>query len=141
LAKTGYIEQDDASEPLSQVMDKFPILSERRIIAESEPVDYFRTVARSQEAANLNMIRYYAGLQVEMRRDYRHFFVVHTQPRAGYVQQWRQEIQTIGGVLSPKQCVEELQKDSKVSLFDFCERFMPKKEAEEKDRVHGGQRE
>ncbi|KNG45676.1 hypothetical protein TW65_07570 [Stemphylium lycopersici] len=88
LAETKYIEQDDPSEPLSLVPDKFPILSERRIIADCEPVDYFNTLARSQEDANISMIRYYAGLQVDMRRDYRHFFIVHIEPTAPGSHTW-----------------------------------------------------
>lgn len=107
------------------MLDSFPILSERRIIAEEQPVDYFRTHERSQVEANLRMIRYYAGLQVHMRRDYRHFFVVHTEPSEPYVQQWKQEIQTIAGVLTPEECIEELGKDDSSSLFDFCVRHMP----------------
>lgn len=124
LAETQYIEQDHPSEPLSRVPDKFPILSERRIIADSEPVTYFKTVKRDPAAANVNMMRYYAGLHVDMRRDYRHFYLVHTDPRAGVVQQWRDEMQTIGRVMSPRQCVQELEKESRVSMIDFCEWFM-----------------
>ncbi|KAG9195358.1 hypothetical protein G6011_00479 [Alternaria panax] len=124
LAETNYIEQDDPIVPLSTVVDKYPILSERRIIAECEPVDYFNTVARSKEAANLNMIRYYAGLQVDLRRDYRHFYVVHTEPKAKYVEQWKQEIQTIADVITPEQCIKEFLKDGQDSMFDFYERFM-----------------
>lgn len=89
-----------------------------------QPVDYFATLARSREAANLNMIRYYAGLQVDLRRDFRHFFVVHTEPSAPYVHRWMEEIQTIGAVMTPEQCVEELVKDERTSMFDFCQRFL-----------------
>ena len=95
-------------------------------MAEGEPIDFFTARARSREAAHLTMVRYYAGLQVELRRDYRHFFVVHTEPQA--TQQWRQEMQTIADVLTPQQCVEELQKESDFSMFDFCERFIPEQE-------------
>ena len=111
--------------------DKFPILSERRIIADCEPVDYFNTLARSQEDANTNMIRYYAGLQVDMRRDYRNFFIVHTEPAAPCVQRWKQEIQTIAGILTTRKCAQELSKSSEDSMFDFCERFMPEKPVKE----------
>ncbi|XP_014561977.1 hypothetical protein COCVIDRAFT_85180 [Bipolaris victoriae FI3] len=124
LSDTRYIEQDYPSEPLSRIMGKFPILSERRVIADSEPVAYFKTVKRDAAAANLNMMRYYAGLHVDLRRDYRHFFLVHTDPRAGVVQQWRDEMQTIGRVMSAWQCVQELEKESRVSMIDFYERFM-----------------
>jgi chromo domain-containing protein 1 len=124
--------------PLSAVPDKYPILSERRIIAECEPVDYFNTVARSKEAANLNMIRYYAGLQVDMRRDYRHFYVVHTEPTAKYVQQWKHEIQTITDVITPEQCVKEFMKNGQDSMFDFYERFMPAIEGSKAGVKDGG---
>lgn len=101
------------------------------MIAECEPLDYFNTAAHNQQEANLNMIRYYAGLQVDLRRDYRHFFVVHTEPTAEYVQQWKDEIQTIAEVMTPSRCVQELQKEDEVSMFDFCERFMAAKLATE----------
>ena len=105
--------------------DKYPIISERRAVAECQPIDYFNTRERSQEEANLHMIRYYAGLQVDMRRDYRHFYVVHTEPRAPCVQRWKQEIQTIAEVLTPERCMNELKKEDKESSIDFCERHMP----------------
>ncbi|KAL7777163.1 hypothetical protein CFE70_007586 [Pyrenophora teres f. teres 0-1] len=124
LAETEYIEQDDPVAPLSLIPDKFPILSERREVAECQPVDYFGALARSREAANLNMIRYYAGLQIDLRRDFRHFFVVHTEPSAPYVHRWMEEIQTIAAVITPEQCVEELSMDERDSMFDFCERFL-----------------
>ncbi|EUC45680.1 hypothetical protein COCMIDRAFT_94886 [Bipolaris oryzae ATCC 44560] len=124
LSDTNYIEQDHPSEPLSRILDNFPILSERRTIADSEPVTYFKTVKRDPAAANLAMMRYYAGLHVDMRRDYRHFYLVHTDPRASVVQQWKEEMQTIGRVMSPRQCVQELEKESEGSMIDFYERFM-----------------
>jgi len=94
------------------------------VIAECEPVDYFNTLKRSQQAANLNMIRYYAGLQVDMRRDYRHFYVVHTEPTASYVKEWKQEIQTIAEVISPEQCIKEFKKSGQDSMFNFFEDVM-----------------
>jgi len=112
LSETNYIEQDSPTQPLSAIPDKFPILSERRVIAEEQPVDYFNALACGTEEANLRMIRYYAGLQVEMRRDYRHFFVVHTEPFAPCVRQWKKEIQTIAEVITPEQCVAELSKSA-----------------------------
>lgn len=71
------------------------------------------------------MIRYFAGLQADMRRDYRHFFVVHTEPEATHAQQWKQEIQTIAEVITPEKCLEELEKEGGAGLFDFYERYMP----------------
>jgi chromo domain-containing protein 1 len=130
LSETNYIEQDSPVQPLSAISDKYPVMSERRIVAEEQPLDYFNTVSRSQEEANLRIIRYYAGLQTDMRRDYRHFFVVHTEPFAPCVRQWKQEIQSIADVITPEQCINELTKDgletSRGQLFDFCERYMSK---------------
>ncbi|KAI4706754.1 hypothetical protein J4E89_008449 [Alternaria sp. Ai002NY15] len=124
LINPNFIEQDSPDAPLSLKADKHPILSERRAIAECEPVDYFNTLKRSQQAANLNMIRYYAGLQVDMRRDYRHFYVVHTEPTASYVKEWKQEIQTIAEVITPGQCIKELKKSGQDSMFNFFEDVM-----------------
>jgi chromo domain-containing protein 1 len=137
FSDTDYIEQDSPVESLSNISDKYPILSERRIIAEEQPVDYFNTLARSQEKANLHMIRYFAGLQMDMRRDYRHFFVVHTEPSAPCVKEWTNEIQTIAGVVTPEQCILELEKDGSESMFDFCERYMPTKEVKLDSTVAG----
>lgn len=117
---------DNSSEPLSLISDKFPIISERQVIAEDPRIDYFNTLARSQQEANMCMIRYYSLVQTDMARDYRHFFVVHTEPKAAYVQDWMQEIQSIAAVITPEKCLEELGKDGRVSMFDFCERHMPK---------------
>ncbi|KAH9882812.1 hypothetical protein J1614_000178 [Plenodomus biglobosus] len=117
---------DHSSEPLSLISDKFPIISERQVIAEDPRIDYFNTLARSQQEANMCMIRYYSLVQADMARDYRHFFVVHTEPKAAYVQDWMQDIQSIAAVITPEKCLEELQKDGSVSMFDFCERHMPK---------------
>jgi chromo domain-containing protein 1 len=104
--------------------DRYPIMSERGAFAECEPVDYFNTLARSQEAANLNMIRYYAALQVDMRRDYRHFYVVHTEPQAPYVTKWKNEIQTIAEVITPEQCIKEFRKAGQDGMFNFHEDVM-----------------
>lgn len=127
LNKTNWIEQDEPFVRLSMVHDKYPILSERRDIAKQEPVDYFNTLARSQEMANLRMIQYYVGLLIDMRRDYRHFYVVHTEPSAPYVRTWK-TIQNIANVMTPEQLIEELRKPGKVSKIDFYEWAMPEYE-------------
>lgn len=93
-------------------------------MVEGQPVNYFGTLERDQNEANLQMIRYYAGLHVDLRREYRQFFIVHTQPSAPYVRQWRDEIQTIAEVITPEACIEELGKNGKASMFDFCEQHM-----------------
>jgi chromo domain-containing protein 1 len=122
---TNYVEQDLHKEPLSMIQDKYPILSERREIAEEHPVDYFNTLERSQDEANLHMLRYYSAVQTDMRRDYRHFYVVHSDPSAPCVQQWKQELQTIAEVMTPEQCVSELSRPWKESKFNFLDFAMP----------------
>lgn len=76
------------------------------------------------------MIRYYAAMQVDMRHDYRHFYVVHTEPSAAYAQRWKQDVQTIAEIITPEQCIEELDKESKESKFDFLDWAMAPKEKE-----------
>jgi chromo domain-containing protein 1 len=108
------------------VQDEYPILSERRAVAEEHPMDYFNTLERSQDDANLHMLRYYSALQTDMRRDYRHFYVVHVEPSVPCVQQWKQELQTIAEVMTPEQCIEELERSSKGSKLDFLDWAMQK---------------
>jgi chromo domain-containing protein 1 len=131
LSETNYIEQDSPAQPLSVSSDKFPVMSERRMIAEEEPVGYFKAREQSLEEGNLRMIRYYAGLQSDLRRDYRHFFIVHTDPTADCAKQWKEEIQSIAAVITPEQCVEELSKNELEPgvdlMFDFHERHMVEK--------------
>ncbi|KAF2633167.1 hypothetical protein BU25DRAFT_355258 [Macroventuria anomochaeta] len=129
LTLTNYMEQDHHIEPLSIVQDKYPILSERRVIAEHQPLDYFNRLANSQEDANTHMIGYYAAMQsADMRRAYRQFYVVHTEPEASCAQRWKASIQNIADVITPEQCIEELGKASKESLFDFLDWAMGPKE-------------
>lgn len=127
LSDTNYIEQDSPVVPLSLKADKFPIMSERGEVAKVEPVDYFNALARSREKANLRMIRYYAGLHVDTRRDYRHFYIVHTDRSGPCVQQWQREVQTLTDIMTPEQCIQELSKDEgdqNDQKFDFYERYL-----------------
>lgn len=129
LTSTNYIEQDHPIEPLSSVQDKYPILSERRVIAEHPPLDYFNRIVNSKEDANEHMIRYYAAMQsADLRRAYRHFYVVHTAPEADCAEEWKASIHNIAGIISPEQCIEELSKPSKESTFDFLDWAMEPKE-------------
>lgn len=129
LHKTNYIEQDHPVLPLSAAPDNYPVLSERRITADDQPLNYFATTARNPEEGTRRMISYYARLQVHMRRDYRHFYVVHTKPCDPCVQTWRQDSSNIADVIDPERCVTELLKtpltDEESTLFDFHERHMP----------------
>lgn len=109
LNEKNCIEQDGSVRDVA--FDNFAILSEQRDVAEVEFIDYFNALSRSQEEANHTMIRYYALTQIDMRRKYRHFYVVHTEPSAPCVGGWKQEIQSIADVLSPEVCIQELEKE------------------------------
>lgn len=123
------IEQDCTPEPLTMIPDKYPIMSERREIAQLPSLDYFNVLAKSQEDANTSMIGYYAALQSnDLRRHYRNFYVVHTQPDANCAQHWKDTIHNISDVITPERCAEELEKPSKDSLFDFLDWAMEPKE-------------
>lgn len=129
LHRTNYIEQDRPSEPLTMIPDKHPILSERREAAQIPPLDYFNVAAKSQEDAETSMIGYYAALLCnDLRRHYRYFYVVHTEPGASCAQQWKDTIHNISGVITPERCANELRKPGKDSLFDFLDWAMGPKE-------------
>ncbi|KAF1926664.1 uncharacterized protein M421DRAFT_422636 [Didymella exigua CBS 183.55] len=131
LTLTNYIEQDHPIEPRSLVEDKYPIISERRVVAEHPPLDYFNRLANSQEDANTHMIGYYAAMQsADMRRAYRYFYVVHTDSEAACAKEWKASIHNIAEIITPEQCIEELSKPSKESLFDFLDWAMGPKEGE-----------
>lgn len=127
LSDTEYIEQDSPVMPLSHKADKFPIMSERRAIAKEEPINYFNALARSHEKANLRMIRYYTALHTDLRRDYRHFYIVHTDPYSTPAKQWLRECATITDIISPERCIAELSKDchdGEERWFDFYEKYL-----------------
>lgn len=108
----------------------------RREYAENPALDYFNL---SAEDANSNMIGYYAALHsVDLRRMYRKFYVVHTDPSAADAQHWIDTIHNISGVMSPKRCIEELSKPGKESLIDFLDWAMePKEEVNEEEKKTG----
>lgn len=131
LTLTHYIEQDyqDPNEPMSTIKDKYPILSHRREVAAHASLNYFKHLENSQEDANTLMIGHYAAMQSAcLRRDYRQFYVVHPKSKAACAQQWKTSIHTITDVITPEQCIEELSKPSKESLFDFLDWAMKPKE-------------
>lgn len=128
LSDGKLIEQDTPVRPPESKCDSFPIMSERRIIAEGQPLDYFEALARSQEEATTRMIHYYGCVHIDMRRDYRHFYVVHTDPRATCASHWKSKNQVLSDIITPEKCVQELSKDvlgpDPSSMFDFYERYM-----------------
>jgi chromo domain-containing protein 1 len=128
LSDPKLIEQDAPGQASDTKPDKFPIISERREFANEEPLDYFNALARSREKANLRMVRYYGGLHIDMRRAYRHFYIVHTDVSGACALQWKREIQTLTDVITPQQCVVGLKRrgDHKGQnrMFDFHEENM-----------------
>lgn len=124
LSDPRFIEQDTRGQGLDDPrLDKFPVMSEIREIAQEEELDYFNTLARSREEANLRMVRYYGALHIDMRRTYRHFYVVHTDPSGLCALQWKREVQTLTDVITPMQCIVELKRQANDKeqnrLFDF----------------------
>lgn len=128
LSDSKLIEQDTPTESFGSKYDSYPIMSERRIIAEGQPLDYFGALARNREEATTRMVQYYGCVHLDMRRDYRHFYVVHTEPRAPSVTQWKSKNHVLSDVITPEQCISELSKDGfdpeSSSIFDFYERYL-----------------
>ncbi|KAJ4992798.1 hypothetical protein SVAN01_01844 [Stagonosporopsis vannaccii] len=131
LTLTHYIEQDNPLVLPSTVQDKYPILSHRREIAEHPSINYFNLLEHSQVEANTQMIGHYAAMHSAfLRRDYRHFYVVHTEPNATCALEWKASIHTITDIITPEQCIEELTKPSKGSMFDFLDWALKPKDKE-----------
>lgn len=75
------------------------------------------------------MIGYYAAMQsADLRRAYRYFYVVHTEPEADCAKKWKASIHNIAGIITPEECIEELSKSGKESLFDFWDWAMKPKQ-------------
>jgi chromo domain-containing protein 1 len=128
LSDGKLIEQDTPVRSCESKCDSYPIMSERRTIVEGQPLDYFGALARNQEEATTRMVEYYGCVHVDMRRDYRHFYVVHTDPRAPCATRWKSKNHVLSDVITPEQCILELSKDGlnpeSNSVFDFYERYL-----------------
>lgn len=75
------------------------------------------------------MIGYYAAMQsADLRRAYRYFYVVHTEPEASCSKEWKANIHNIADVMTPERCIDELCRPCKKSLFDFFGWAMQPKE-------------
>jgi chromo domain-containing protein 1 len=126
LDDTDYIMQDHSHQPLPANWDAFPIMSEPRVIAEGDSIEYWDALTRSREEANWRMVRFYAELHLELRRSYRYYYVVHTDGLAPQAQQWKHEMQNITNVITPQQFIEELSKrgrdEGQQKVFEFYER-------------------
>jgi chromo domain-containing protein 1 len=125
LSDTDFIAQDCPDQPMDAKWDRFPIMSEPRVFAECDPIEYWDTLARSRDEANSRMVQHYANIHLEQRRIYRYYYVVHTDRLAVQAEQWQKEIQTITDVITPQQCIDELSREGgdkgQQKLFDFYE--------------------
>jgi chromo domain-containing protein 1 len=126
LNEGRYIEADETEEAANMAWDRFPVISDRRGTVEDDVEDYYfiQSGHTDKATATISNIWTAAANLVNLRRDYRYLYVVHTLPMAAYAQKWKDEIPIIAEVISPQQCGAELQKPGQVSMFDFCERYM-----------------
>jgi chromo domain-containing protein 1 len=126
LGDSAYIEIDGPLDTVSMAWDKYPVISDRRdVIDEIPEYNYFAQRERGDRAAaNFTGILAASGNLALLRNDYRHLYVVHTMPMAPYAQAWKDKLVSIADIISPEMCVAELEKPGKVSMFDFCERYM-----------------
>ena len=88
---------------------------------------YYPALSTSQSLANTRMIEYFSGMVVDQRRDYRQFFVVHTEPYGKDAKEWKERVQNIDDVLSPKRFIEEFEKEAKGNRFEFYDWAFPVK--------------
>ncbi|KAF2640478.1 hypothetical protein P280DRAFT_507175 [Massarina eburnea CBS 473.64] len=135
LSTTGYIEQDDLdnadiNDPYFvhpvRPDDYFPIISERRDIMEEM---YYASPSSDQPVpfANTKMVEYFGGMLNSLRKEYRHYFVVHTEPNSVVARDWKKRIAVVDEVLSPEQCVREFEGPAKGNRFEFYEWAFPAK--------------
>ncbi|PSN67813.1 hypothetical protein BS50DRAFT_349495 [Corynespora cassiicola Philippines] len=114
LSETKFIEQDGNGPYELRPDDYFPILSERKAVAG----EYFDALSKSQAEANHFMARYYSALIIELRRDYRHYCVVHTDPSKV---DWQNSIHNIDEVMTPEGFIKLFSQPPVRNHFDFYE--------------------
>ncbi|KAF2710940.1 hypothetical protein K504DRAFT_465972 [Pleomassaria siparia CBS 279.74] len=125
LDSSGYVEQQHQHFNRSiRADDYFPVMSAR---PEFLP-DYFKALDRSQEEANRWMVEMYAGLVVDRRRDYRQYFVVHTQPSEV---SWKDNCQNMDEIMTPQECIEYFEQPAKGNRFEFYDWAFSEKTHEE----------
>ena len=134
LTERPYIEQD-RPDPEDDYYTRrpdayWPIISERKevsiVLDNPDSSDaYYNCLSRSQAEANDYQVRMTADTVMGNRREYRHFFVVHTEPDKV---NWKIRWQHLDKVMTIEECIEELEKPSaKGNLIDFWSwRFPPK---------------
>jgi len=128
LHDSGYCEPDGTFEHPAdnRRLDFFPIISARQALAEDIGL-YYEARKRSQHDANTDMAHHYSGFVVVERRNYRHYFVVHTTPEEV---DWKDTITNIDEVMTPEKCIEYFEQEPKGSKFDNYEWSYPEKRAD-----------
>lgn len=115
LLESGCVDSEEHRDFLVRPdqVDYWPIMSERQ-----EHVDeYYAALEQgNQVEANRQQVKLYSEMMIDQARDYRHYFVVHTEPdRVDWHEQW----QHIEEIMTPEKCVEYIQQPAKGNRFDF----------------------
>jgi chromo domain-containing protein 1 len=128
LTDSGYCEPDGTFDhPVdNRRLDFFPVISMRQTLAEDVGL-YYEARKHSQYEANTDMAHHYSGLVVTERRNYRHYFVVHTNPE---MVDWKETIMNIDEIITPEKCVEYFEQEPKGCKFDNFEWSYPAKKAD-----------
>ncbi|ORY18027.1 hypothetical protein BCR34DRAFT_380955 [Clohesyomyces aquaticus] len=135
LSSSGFIPEDEVEPSIYAHLpeDYFPIMS----LPGAWKPDFFPALKRSGAEANDVMVEFYAQWMIDHARDYRHFFVVHTEPQSsGWMEKWAH----LDEVMTPEKCIEYLRMPTKGARFDFMEWAAPRKgSAGAGDVVMGGE--
>ncbi|KAK7185445.1 hypothetical protein PSPO01_08561 [Paraphaeosphaeria sporulosa] len=125
LHDSGHCETDGHFNPPAdnRRLDFFPVISMRQDLAEAVGL-YYEAREHSQHEADTDMTHHYSGLVVMERRNYRHYFVVHTNPE---MVDWKETITNIDEVITPEKCIEYFEQEPKGSKFDNYEWSYPAK--------------
>ena len=112
LYHCGYIDQDPTLANCPE--DFWPIISENG----THMNVYNDLVQHSQQEADFFGIEGYSVMMLgdELRRSYRHFYVVHLEPDT--VRHWQKELQHISDIITPEQCIEYLNESEEVQSHD-----------------------
>ncbi|KAF2182796.1 hypothetical protein K469DRAFT_711489 [Zopfia rhizophila CBS 207.26] len=131
LANSGYVESEEPLEGEEDYRDTdtsdddyFPVMSFRK----EHVGPYFEALKRSQKEANNYMVDLFAQWIDSMKRDYRHFFVVHTgaELRDDAIE-WMMRWKHLEEVMTPEKCIEYFEQPPKGNRFDFFEWLFPEK--------------
>jgi chromo domain-containing protein 1 len=115
LSSCHFIEQD-GPKPYYMICpdDYWAIISEQK----RESDLYYDALEKGQTEANRAQVAYWSQIMVQLRRDYRSFFVVHTEPSKV---DWQEQLQHIDEIMTPEKCIEYFEQPAQGNRFDFFE--------------------